>query len=145
MIPYIIPEERVDVSEWDAQVNAYLADSKANGSVERLLHPVVFNPNEVDSVTLAAMGLPPKLTANWIKYLGKGGRFRNHEGVKKIYGMTSGLFNQLDSFMVFPESGDDLAKPAHEKGIVKVVAKLNPVPPRPNEEFVKKKKEIEKT
>jgi len=103
LIPLFIPPEQNDFSAWETEVNGYLA-KKANGNpVDCVLLPVEFNPNEVDSVHLSNMGLPPKVVSNWIKYLGKGGRFRDKEGVKKIYGMTPEIFGQLDRFIIIPE------------------------------------------
>jgi competence protein ComEA len=102
LIPLFVPSDKTDFSKWDAEVNTYLAKKGNMIPVENTLHPIAFNPNEVDSVSLVKMGLPPKVVANWLNYLKKGGRFRDKEGLKKIFGMTSLLFEQLDSFIVIP-------------------------------------------
>ncbi len=102
LIPRLIPSDKTDFSGWDAEVKAYLDRNKTEMPGEITLHPEAFNPNEVDSVYLINIGLPPRVAANWIKYLRKGGRFRDKEGVKKIFGMTPALFDRLDSFLVFP-------------------------------------------
>lgn len=103
LIPYLVPSNTIDFSKWEAEVNTYLANSKKQITVGRTLKLVVFNPNEVDSLGLVDMGVPSNVVANWMKYLEKGGRFRDKEGVKRIFGMTSGLFEQLDSFMIIPK------------------------------------------
>ncbi len=103
LIPYLVPSNTIDFSKWEAEVNTYLANSKKQIAVGRTLKLVVFNPNEVDSLGLVDMGVPSNVVANWMKYLEKGGRFRDKEGVKRIFGMTSGLFEQLDSFMIIPK------------------------------------------
>ena len=110
MIPFFIPEDKPDFSKWDAEVNAFLSKSEEKIPVRLALHPVPFDPNEVDSVGLVNMGLPPKLAANWAKYVLKGGRFRNKDGVKKIFGMTPELFEQLDSFIVIPLANNSFVK-----------------------------------
>ncbi len=105
LIPRFILSDKPDFSKWEAEVNYYLANTKKQVSEEKPLHRVVFNPNEVDSACLADMGVPSRVRHNWLKYIEKGGRFREKEGVKKIFGMTPNLFEQLDSFMVIPKAG----------------------------------------
>lgn len=117
LIPLFIHSEKNDFSKWDTEVNAFLANERNNDFDANKLHPVVFNPNEVDSVGLINMGLPPKVVANWIKYLRKGGRFRDKEGVKRIFGMTSVIFEQLDSFIVIP--GMKIAKMKDDRDLRK--------------------------
>lgn len=110
MIPFFIPEDKPDFSKWEAEVNAYLSKSDEKIAVDLALHPVPFNPNEIDSIGLVSMGLPPKLAANWAKYILKGGRFRDKAGVKKIFGMTTELFEQLDNFIVIPSVNNTVVK-----------------------------------
>jgi len=104
LIPRFIPSETTDFSKWEAEVNAYLENSKKKIPEEKPLQLVVFNPNEVDSASLTEMGVPSKVAANWSKYLAKGGRFRDKEGVKRIFGMTSALYEQLDRFILIPQA-----------------------------------------
>jgi competence protein ComEA len=102
LIPYFIHSDKPNFSKWEAEVDAYLAQTEKKNDVAAEFHPVVFNPNEVDSVTLINIGIPPKVVVNWMRYLDKGGRFTDNEGVKKIFGMTPELFEKLDSFMLVP-------------------------------------------
>jgi len=102
LIPLFIPEDKNDFTKWETEVNAYLKNQKNQIPEEKPLLLVTFNPNEVDSASLAEMGIPLKISANWLKYLERGGRFKDKEGVKRIYGMTEGLFEHLDSFIVIP-------------------------------------------
>lgn len=104
LIPRFIPSEKTDFSKWEAEVNAYLENSKKQIPKEKPLQLVVFNPNEVDSVRLTEMGVPSKVAANWLKYIAKGGRFRDKEGVRRIFGMTSALYEQLDRFILVPQA-----------------------------------------
>lgn len=103
LIPLFIHEDSTDFSKWEAEVKTYLDKTEEHESSGVILHPEAFDPNEVDSISLVNMGLPLQVISNWIRYLEKGGRFRGKDGVKKIYGMTSGLFEQLDSFIIFPQ------------------------------------------
>jgi competence protein ComEA len=102
LIPFFIHEDKHDFSKWEAEVNSYLAKTEDKIPEKAALHISKFNPNEADSTTLINMGIPPKVVVNWVKYLEKGGRFSENEEVKKIFGMTSELFEQLDRFMVIP-------------------------------------------
>jgi len=102
LIPLFISSDNTDFSKWEAEVDSYLAKRKGMNPVSHALRPAFFNPNEIDSVELVNMGLPPRVIANWMKYLERGGQFRDKEGVKKIFGMTPGLFDQLDRFIVIP-------------------------------------------
>ncbi len=104
LIPRFVPSETTNISKWEAEVNVFLENSKKQIPEERSLRLVAFNPNEIDSIHLIDMGIPPKVAANWLKYLKKGGKFRDKEGIKKIFGMTTGLYEQLDSFIVFPQA-----------------------------------------
>lgn len=105
LIPRFIPTDTTNLVKWEAEIDTYLAGTKKQISEDRVLHPIVFNPNDVDSGALVNMGVPLKVVANWVKYLEKGGKFRDKTGVKKIFGMTTELFEQLDSFMVIPPVG----------------------------------------
>ncbi len=103
LIPRFVSSDKIDFSGWEAEVSTYLANTKKQIPEVRSIHLVEFNPNEVDSTSLVDMGVPSKVIANWMKYLDKGGRFRNKEEVKKIFGMTTDLFEQLDRFMIIPQ------------------------------------------
>ncbi len=102
LIPLFSQSEKTDFSKWEVEVDNYFSKANEKEEIPAEL-PVTlsaFDPNVVDSIGLAKMGIPAKVSANWLKYLQKGGRFRNKDGVKRIFGMTPTLFGQLDSFMV---------------------------------------------
>lgn len=105
LIPRFIAPDTADFSKWEAEVNTYLAKTAVKIPEARVLNLVTFNPNTVDSASLMNMGLSPKVVSNWTKYITKGGKFRDKEGVRKIFGMTSELFEKLDSFMIIPSPG----------------------------------------
>jgi competence protein ComEA len=137
VIPFFIPQDKPDFSKWEAEVNTYLTTDQDKTFPAKVLKPVAIDPNKVDSLCLVSMGLPEKVVANWMKYLKKGGIFKDKEGVKKIFGMTPELYAQLDSFLIFR------VKPAANNRQAGSVAKIdaaerltrdsNPVP------FFKKK------
>jgi competence protein ComEA len=119
LIPLFVHHDKGSFTEWENEVNTYLAKTEGNIPVGTIPNLVAFDPNKVDSVILIKMGVPEKVVSNWVKYLGKGGRFRKNDEVKKIFGMTPGLFGRLDSLMVIRA---DKAANIKTAGRVKVVS-----------------------
>ena len=60
-----------------------------------------FDPNHAELSQLLAYGVPIKAAQNWVKYLHKGGRFRDITGVSRIYGMTPEWVNLLTPYLEF--------------------------------------------
>ncbi len=135
VIPFIIHEDTRALPQWEAEVNTYLKSVGNGNSAGTSIHPEIFDPNHVDSLSLINMGLPQKVVSNWLSYRKKGGRFRDKEGVKKIYGMTPGLFEQLDSFIVFTKSSFTSVKKAEINPSIKTGL------PLPRDTFIRKKGE----
>ncbi|MEI6138133.1 MAG: helix-hairpin-helix domain-containing protein [Mariniphaga sp.] len=100
LMPLLFTSEKTDFSKWEAEVDSFFAKTKINSTTDLPVSLSSFDPNDVDSIGLAKMGVPLKVASNWLKYLQKGGRFRNKEDVKKIFGMSTQLFERLDNFMV---------------------------------------------
>lgn len=55
----------------------------------------MFDPNTADSSTLVHVGLKKWQASNMLKYRAKGGRYRQIEDMKKIYGMTDSMYMEL--------------------------------------------------
>ena len=105
LIPFFIPEDNTDFSRWEGEVKTYLDKTENKISNQKAVIRETFDPNTTDSVRLTKMGVSKKVASTWIRYLRKGGRFREKEDIKKIFGMTSGLYEQLDSFiLITPQS-----------------------------------------
>ena len=117
IVPIFFPSEKTDFSKWEAEVDNYFSKTKERIPIELPVSLSPFDPNDVDSIRLAKMGVPLKVAANWVKYLHKGGRFRNNEDVKKIFGMTPSMFGRLDSFMVV-QSTNIPSSTVHDKVLV---------------------------
>jgi len=103
LIPLFFHEDHTDFSRWEAEVNTYLTKTGKEVPHQNNLSLTEFDPNTIDSVSLVNMGLPLNLIANWVKYRHKGGKFKDKLAVRRIFGMTSQLFEQMDSFIVFPQ------------------------------------------
>jgi competence protein ComEA len=102
-LPYLVKDKVADTSKWDSEVDEYLShqDKQEESGKSKALTP--FDPNNVTRNELAQMGVPSNVASKWINYLNKGGRFKKKKDVKKIYGMTATLFNQLDTFILLPQ------------------------------------------
>ena len=59
-----------------------------------------FDPNKVDSLQLASLGLPKDVARRWVHYTKKGGRFFKKEDVLKIYGLERSWWERAKEFMI---------------------------------------------
>ena len=59
----------------------------------------MFDPNTVDSMTLLHLGFKPWQAKNMLKYRAKGGRYRQKEDMKKLYGMTDSMYIALEPYI----------------------------------------------
>ncbi len=108
-LPYILPVKEYDVSKWKEETAKFYAASppKADTSRQDQIKEDFkgeIDPNKARQVDLEKMGVPAGITANWIKYLQKGGRFKKKKEVLKLYGMTTELYRRLEKFLVLPEN-----------------------------------------
>ena len=129
LIPFFIPSDKSNFEKWEAEVKGYLAKKESKEimfSEYNALRPFAFNPNEVDSVSLVSIGLPSKIISNWMKYRDKGGKFRDKDAIKKIFGITPKMFDQLESFILIPPVDIVVANPVHNGSAVKSNNVLNP-------------------
>ena len=82
-------------------------------TVELRLHK--FDPNTADSVELLEVGFRPWMVRNMQKYKEKGGRWRTKEAVKKIYGMTDELYEQIEPYIEIVEIKDTMLVQQQER------------------------------
>lgn len=54
-----------------------------------------FDPNTADSSTLVHLGFKPWQAKNMLKYRAKGGKYRQVEDLKRLYGMTDSMYQAL--------------------------------------------------
>lgn len=66
-------------------------------TVKPILHD--FDPNTADSLTLLQLGFKGWQIKNMLRYRSKGGRYKQVEDVRKIYGMTDELFAQIAPYV----------------------------------------------
>ena len=73
------------------------------------IHMQPFDPNTADSATLVHLGFKPWQAKNMLKYRAKGGRYRNAEDLKRLYGMTDSMFQALTPYICIPHTEMDTA------------------------------------
>ncbi|MBN2236727.1 MAG: helix-hairpin-helix domain-containing protein, partial [Bacteroidales bacterium] len=79
-------------------------NKKKTALPELQLKPVDFNPNSTTKTEWMEMGIPAYLANTILKYVDKGGRFAKAEDLKKIYGLSENMYNQLFPFIQIPDS-----------------------------------------
>ncbi|MGL4631097.1 MAG: helix-hairpin-helix domain-containing protein [Leadbetterella sp.] len=77
-------------------------------TVEANFH--VFDPNTCTPEELISLGFKPYVVKNIEKYRSKGGKFKNPEDIKKIYGLSPKFYAQVLPYVVIAKSTSDLNK-----------------------------------
>ena len=86
-----------------------------------------FDPNTADSLTLIELGLRPWQVKNMMKYRAKGGRYKQPEDMRKLYGLTDSAFAALRPYIRIDSTAwvarrDSLRLLKHERDSLKHVA-----------------------
>lgn len=86
-----------------------------------------FDPNTADSLTLIELGLKPWQVRNMMKYRAKGGRYRQPDDLRKLYGMTDSTFAALRPYIRIDSTAwvarrDSLRLLRHERDSLRHVA-----------------------
>lgn len=97
---------RQETDSFIAAIRAYEAARQAQHrtqAYDRIRRPAperfAFDPNTADSTTLQRLGLPGWMARNVLKYREKGGRFRQAEDFRKIYGLTEEQYQALKPYI----------------------------------------------
>ena len=62
-----------------------------------------FNPNTCSQESFLKLGLSPRLSKTILNYRSKGGQFRRHEDLLKIYGMDTTWYEQVKTYINIPQ------------------------------------------
>jgi competence ComEA-like helix-hairpin-helix protein len=105
--PIILVEDSVKTNFEDYQAkqeSIYKAKWKKTYKRDTIeIRMQMFDPNTVDSVTLLHLGFKPWQAKNMLKYRAKGGRYRQKEDMKKLYGMTDSMYIALEPYICIPQ------------------------------------------
>ena len=85
-----------------------------------------FDPNETGEKELIQLGFPVAVAQRIVRYREKGGIFRVKTDLKKIYGLEPALYQQLEPFILLPNTREQRGattasapdKPAHTKKVI---------------------------
>jgi len=102
-LPYLIPDKEYDTTAWRAAAEKFYTPPSSTGEPDKEVLVGLFDPNNPVEADLKKIGVPEKVAANWLKYLQKGGKFRNKEDVGKLYGMTDHLYARVEGHLKMPE------------------------------------------
>lgn len=91
----------------------------------RKLDPVLFDPNMVDTIAMAQMGLDEKIVRNIQKYREAGGRFYKKEDLLKIYGMNDTLFHSLQAYILLESKKKPQEKVSYAENLIPAERHLN--------------------
>jgi competence protein ComEA len=69
------------------------------------------NINEADLQSLDILSVPDFLARRWVKYLENGGSFKKVGDVKKLYGMTETLFDNISKYLYVKKAEEKYSKP----------------------------------
>ena len=67
----------------------------------------LFDPNNLNSEGWHRLGLSDRLTQTILNYIGKGGRFKRPEDLKRLYGLHNSDYERLLPFVKIAESSQD--------------------------------------
>lgn len=83
---------------------SHAAHQATPAALESASSPVLqpFDPNSVTEEQLLQMGIAPRLAKGWLNYLAKGGKFRQPDDLRKLYGLSEAEANRLLPFVVIP-------------------------------------------
>lgn len=104
-----------------------LVDEKPTAVVTSGTRLFAFDPNTADSLTLLELGLRPWQIRNMMKYRAKGGRYRQPDDFRKLYGMTDSAFAALKPYIRIDSTAwiarrDSLRQLRHERDSLRHVA-----------------------
>jgi competence protein ComEA len=70
----------------------------------------VFNPNTISAEDAQKLGMSKKLSATLINFRNKGGKFFKPEDLKKLYGLPPQLYEELESYILIPNSKSEFKR-----------------------------------
>ncbi len=92
--------ENTTKSSFDSVQN----DKDKTKSSNKIIHQrFVFNPNTITEEDAQKLGFSKKLSATLINFRNKGGKFFKSEDLKKLYGLPSQLYEELESYILIPQ------------------------------------------
>lgn len=79
------------------EIDAFNEEIESSASSQKLFP---FNPNTVSKNQLIELGFTEKTASTLLNYRNKGGKFYKKEDLKKVYGVSDNLYNDLKDYIV---------------------------------------------
>lgn len=103
-IPEIITRQNISVDPADVKrLDSLVALLERDEPFDENQTLFSFNPNVISVDSLVRLGFPNSVAKRLVNYRSKGGRFFIKQDVKKIYGVTDKLMEDIYSFINLPE------------------------------------------
>lgn len=100
-------------SETDENMPFYSVFKAENQPAKQKKIPLYFslNINEADLQSLDILSVPDFLARRWVKYLENGGSFKRVVDVKKLYGMSEPLYDNISKYLYLKKAEEIQRKP----------------------------------
>ena len=106
-IAALMDNEQPDIEENKSKSNYKKDYSKPPERPQRFFK---FDPNTASTEQLQELGIPLFLAKRIEKYRTKGGKFRKKEDLLHIYDFPSDLYQQLESYIILPQSAEKFSR-----------------------------------
>jgi competence protein ComEA len=108
----------------EMKIDSIVSHNEFKSDENKAIKLFVFDPNTVTEQQLLQLGLREKTAATFIKFRAKGFVFKQKEDLKKVYGISEKLYNELSPYILI-ESKPENKIPEKEENNFK--AEIKPV------------------
>ena len=104
-----------DVAELEAFATLTKERKKRQEEVRMPVQSFPFNPNTADSMTLLRVGLKPWQVKNLMAYRRAGGRWKDADDFKRLYGLTEEEYQRLRPYVQIPPAVKEVYFTEHDR------------------------------
>lgn len=104
-----------DVAELEAFATLTKDRKKRQEEVRMPVQSFPFNPNTADSMTLLRVGLKPWQVKNLMAYRRAGGRWKDADDFKRLYGLSDEEFQRLRPYVQIPPAVKEVYFTEHDR------------------------------
>ena len=104
-----------DVAELEAFATLTKERKKRQEEVRMPVQSFPFNPNTADSMTLLRVGLKPWQVKNLMAYRRAGGRWKDADDFKRLYGLSDGEYQRLRPYVQIPPAVKEVYFTEHDR------------------------------
>lgn len=104
-----------DVAELEAFATLTKERKKRQEEVRMPVQTFPFNPNTADSMTLLRVGLKPWQVKNLMAYRRAGGRWKDADDFKRLYGLSEEEFQRLRPYVQIPPAVKEVYFTEHDR------------------------------